>query len=108
MLFETLLTLMPGEKLLGETNLLILGIDDAGYGKRADTLIVANINPTKNKIGVISIPRDTRVMIKGRGLDKIRVHKINKSAILDPLCQRTFVIPEFKLIPSHVRDFEPV
>ncbi|OGC13557.1 hypothetical protein A2246_02515 [candidate division WOR-1 bacterium RIFOXYA2_FULL_37_7] len=71
MLFETLLTLMPGEKLLGETNLLILGIDDAGYGKRADTLIVANINPTKNKIGVISIPRDTRVMIKGRGLDKI-------------------------------------
>ncbi|OGC06527.1 hypothetical protein A2230_04395 [candidate division WOR-1 bacterium RIFOXYA2_FULL_36_21] len=71
MLFETMLTLMPGEKLLGKTNILILGIDQEGYAKRSDTMMVVNIDPSKNKIGIISIPRDLRVNIPARGNDKI-------------------------------------
>ncbi len=71
MLFETLLTLIPGEKLLGETNILVLGVDSEGAVKRSDTIMVTHIDPTDNSIGVVSIPRDTRVLIEGRGEDKI-------------------------------------
>lgn len=71
MLFETLLTLIPGEKFLGETNVLVLGVDGEGYVKRSDTIMVAHIDPRNNVAGVVSIPRDTRVEIQGRGLDKI-------------------------------------
>lgn len=71
MLFETLLTLMPGDKFLGETNILVLGIDDAGYTNRSDTVMVAHIDPSNNSAGLISIPRDTRIAIPGRGEDKI-------------------------------------
>lgn len=71
MLFETLLTLMPGDKLLSETNILVLGIDDAGSVNRSDTIMVAHIDPANNRAGLISIPRDTRIAIPGRGEDKI-------------------------------------
>lgn len=71
MLFEALLTLMPGEKFLGATNVLVLGVDNAGSVNRSDTIMVANINPQKNTVSIVSIPRDTRVDIPGRGQDKI-------------------------------------
>lgn len=70
-LFETLLTLIPGEKFLGETNLLVLGIDGEGLSTRSDTIMVAHMDPKKNTVGLISIPRDTRVAIPGRGEAKI-------------------------------------
>jgi len=70
-LFETFLTLIPGEKLLGETNVLVLGVDGEGQVKRSDTIMVAHISPSENKIGLVSIPRDTMVYIKGRGEDKV-------------------------------------
>lgn len=38
---------------------------------RSDTLIVAHIDPQTKKIAMMSIPRDSRVQIPGRGLDKI-------------------------------------
>lgn len=71
MLFEALLTLMPGDKFLGPTNVLVLGEDSAGYVRRSDTIMVAHIDPKHNTIGVISIPRDSRVFIPGHGEDKV-------------------------------------
>ncbi|MBI5701476.1 LCP family protein [Candidatus Saganbacteria bacterium] len=71
MLFETLLTLIPGDKFLGETNVVILGVDGEGPVKRSDSVMVAHINPATNTVGLVSIPRDTRVEIAGRGEDKI-------------------------------------
>jgi LCP family protein required for cell wall assembly len=71
MLFETLLTLMPGEKLLRETNILVMGLDSAEGVHRSDTMIVVHIDPAKNTATAISIPRDTIVEIPGRNLDKV-------------------------------------
>lgn len=54
--------------------IMIMGIDehlledDAG---RSDTLMVATLDPKKDRAGLISIPRDTRVKIPGYGFDKI-------------------------------------
>jgi LCP family protein required for cell wall assembly len=71
MLFQALLTLMPGEIFLGETNILVLGLDAGVGGHRSDTIMVVNINPKNSRASIISIPRDTLVTIPGRGLDKV-------------------------------------
>ncbi|NLV22888.1 MAG: LCP family protein [Syntrophomonadaceae bacterium] len=55
------------------TNILLLGTD-ARPGEtqtRTDTIILASIDPKLNKVALVSIPRDTRVNIKGSYVDKI-------------------------------------
>jgi polyisoprenyl-teichoic acid--peptidoglycan teichoic acid transferase len=54
-------------------SLLLLGIDGVGNnGSRSDTLIVMTMNPTKGTITMLSIPRDSRTEIIGKGKkDKI-------------------------------------
>lgn len=51
---------------------MIMGVDrradDIG---RSDTLMVATIDPEKKAAALLSIPRDTRVKIRGHGYDKI-------------------------------------
>jgi LCP family protein required for cell wall assembly len=53
--------------------ILLMGSDRRPGEKwaRSDTLIVARVDPKARKVQMISIPRDTRVMIPGRHLDKI-------------------------------------
>lgn len=55
-----------------KATVMIMGVDkrndDVG---RSDTLMVATLDPDKNQAALLSIPRDTRVKIKGYGYDKI-------------------------------------
>ena len=55
-----------------KVTVMIMGVDrrqdDVG---RSDTLMVATLDPNKNQAALLSIPRDTRVKIKGHGFDKI-------------------------------------
>lgn len=55
------------------TNILLLGVDARpGETKsRADTMIVASIDPKLNKAALVSIPRDTQIEIEGSPSDKI-------------------------------------
>ena len=66
-----------GESLLYATDksvIMIMGIDehiredDPG---RSDTLMIATLDPKKNRAALLSIPRDTRVRIPRYGFDKI-------------------------------------
>lgn len=51
---------------------MIMGVDEReGDVGRSDTLMVATLDPKKKKAAILSIPRDTRVKIKGNGFDKI-------------------------------------
>lgn len=54
-------------------NLLLLGSDARldEEAARADTIIVARVDPTEHRVWMISIPRDTRVEIPGNGVSKI-------------------------------------
>ncbi|HHU29703.1 MAG TPA: LCP family protein [Firmicutes bacterium] len=54
------------------TNILILGVDQRkNEAARADAIIIMSINHDTSETAMISIPRDSRVEIPGRGLDKI-------------------------------------
>lgn len=55
------------------TNILLLGVDARpGETKsRADTMILASIDPQLNSVALVSIPRDTRIDIEGSSVDKI-------------------------------------
>lgn len=50
---------------------LILGLDSRDAVMRADTIMLLTLNRLNDEINIISIPRDMRVEIPGRGLDKI-------------------------------------
>jgi LCP family protein required for cell wall assembly len=54
-------------------NVLLLGQDNrpGESAARADTIIVARIDPENDKVWLLSIPRDTRVEIPGYGTEKI-------------------------------------
>ena len=55
-----------------KSTILIMGVDkredDVG---RSDTLMIATVDPRLDQATLLSIPRDTRVKIYGRGYDKI-------------------------------------
>lgn len=55
-----------------KSTIMIMGVDErADDVGRSDTLMVATIDPKKDQAALMSIPRDTRVKIKGHGWDKI-------------------------------------
>lgn len=55
-----------------KTTVMIMGVDErADDVGRSDTLMIATLDPKTDHAALLSIPRDTRVKIKGRGYDKI-------------------------------------
>ena len=54
-------------------NVLLLGVDEreGEIGARADTVILMNVDNKHNRVALLSIPRDTKVNIPGRGTNKI-------------------------------------
>ena len=59
------------EKLNERINILLLGIDDgdseaaATEPKRTDAIILLSFDPQNNKVAVLSVPRDTKVVLPG-------------------------------------------
>lgn len=64
-------------KISQRTTILLMGVDSNGLnadpfqGTRSDTMMLVSIDPIENKVGVVSIPRDSRVRIPNHGVDKI-------------------------------------
>ena len=52
-------------------NILIVGCDEVENNGRADTIVFLSISPKTKDVLILSIPRDTRVEIPERGMDKI-------------------------------------
>ncbi|NMA67186.1 MAG: LCP family protein [Clostridiaceae bacterium] len=60
-------------------NVLLLGTDERdgeGIKSRTDSIIVLNYNDKENRISMLSIPRDSRVTLPGRGIDKINAANV--------------------------------
>ncbi|MDD3146953.1 MAG: LCP family protein [Candidatus Riflebacteria bacterium] len=51
---------------IGNVNVLVLGVDSVDGTHRADTMFILGLNPAKGRISMLSVPRDTRVLINGR------------------------------------------
>lgn len=67
---ETEHYMVPPNKL----NILIMGVDDRPKEDdpgRSDTLMVMTLDTESREASIISVPRDTRVRVKGLGWDKI-------------------------------------
>lgn len=59
----------PFKSLREPVNVLVLGGDKVN--KNTDTMMLVNFNPASAKLNILSIPRDTKVKIKGIGTSKI-------------------------------------
>jgi polyisoprenyl-teichoic acid--peptidoglycan teichoic acid transferase len=68
---EIFLSLVPSEALIGKTNILLVGIDATDGVRRSDMMMVVHVDPERGVVGALSIPRDSLVLIPGRGMDKI-------------------------------------
>ena len=67
---QSMLNILPKSPLKG-INVIAMGIDDTKDVKRSDTIIVLHLDKDKNRIGALSIPRDTRLKVEGFGLTKV-------------------------------------
>lgn len=73
----------PFNNLDRRINILLLGSDynyvrgkrvndkEAGVRSRTDTIMLASLDPTTQKVSILSIPRDTRALLPGYHIDKI-------------------------------------
>lgn len=82
-------------------NLLLMGVDSNGrhaqrwLNTRSDTMIVASLDPDSKTVGLVSIPRDSRLRIaEGHGMDKINsAHAIGGPELAVQTVQEDFGIP---------------
>ena len=68
------LTEPPGSALTTSRTILFLGVDTGGVREglgRADSVVLMRTDPDGHRISLLAIPRDLRVAVPGRGLDKI-------------------------------------
>lgn len=83
------------------TNILLMGVDSNGRNTkrfentRADTIILASLDPISGMVGLISIPRDSRVKIADRsGADKINAaHALGGPELVVKTVEQVFNIP---------------
>ena len=59
------------DPILGTVNILLVGLDDLDGVYRSDAIALAVFDQNAQSVRVLSIPRDSRVSIPGRGWDKI-------------------------------------
>ena len=85
--------IVPPNKL----NILVMGVDDRPREDdpgRSDTLLVMTIDTESREASIISIPRDTRVRVKGLGWDKINhAYLIGKEALTRQTTESFLGIP---------------
>ena len=93
------------------TNILILGTDQIkNEAARADTIIVLSFNEDTEEVALISIPRDARVEIPNRGLDKINHAMAYKGEIvlMKSTVEKLLDIPIHHYVYTNFRGFSSI
>lgn len=57
----------PVAKTSGRLNVLCFGLDSVDGTHRTDTILLISLLPTTGEVNIVSIPRDTRVVVDGQG-----------------------------------------
>lgn len=80
--------------------ILLMGVDSNGrdtdpfLGTRSDTMMLVGIDPIENRVGVVSIPRDSRVRIPRHGVDKINsAHAFGGAELAMETVREAFGVP---------------
>lgn len=82
-------------------NVLLMGVDSNGRGTqrftgtRSDTMILVSLDPESQRVGMISIPRDSRLKLAGdHGVDKINAaHALGGPKLSVKTVEENFNIP---------------
>jgi LCP family protein required for cell wall assembly len=81
-------------------NVLVMGVDSNGRNTdrfantRSDTMMIVSVDPESHRVGVVSIPRDSRVPIAGHGEDKINAaHAFGGTDLAVATVQEVFSTP---------------
>ena len=91
------------EKLNQRINVLLLGIDDGdseasnSEPKRTDAMIVASFDPSQGKISMLSLPRDTMVLLPGH----TQYEKINSAYTYGGVTMAKQTVANLLRIPIH-------
>lgn len=101
----------PGQKVI-----LLMGVDapnhslrqkdqDSFEGTRTDTMMLVRVNASKQRVAVVSIPRDSKVYLAGnRGIDKINAaHALGGPELAVQTVQDSFGIPIDNFIVVNLR-----
>lgn len=92
-------------------SILMLGVDEReGDSGRSDTMIVLTVNPNLNSIKMLSIPRDTRTEIVGRGTtDKINhAYAFGKEEMAMATVENFLDIPIDYVVKVNMEGFEDI
>ncbi len=85
-------------------NVLMMGVDEREGDKslRTDTMILANINNKDNRISLLSIPRDTKVVLPGYGVNKINAANLygGPEMAMDVVSSLTGVTVDYYIITN--------
>lgn len=82
-------------------NVLLMGVDSNGRGTqrftgtRSDTMILVSMDPENQKVGMVSIPRDSRLKLAGEhGVDKINAaHALGGPKLSVKTVEENFSVP---------------
>ncbi|MCQ2373304.1 MAG: LCP family protein [Phascolarctobacterium sp.] len=91
------------EKLNERINILLLGIDDgdseaaATEPKRTDAMILLSVDPKENKVSVLSLPRDTKVVLPGHSSSQ----KINSAYTFGGVVMAKQTVANLLNVPIH-------
>jgi len=101
----------PGERI----NVLVLGVDAgveeteqtrAVNRRRTDTMLLCSIDPDTREIGILSLPRDSRVPIPGRSQDKLcHAHAFGGPALAMEAVSEALNVPVHYFIRVDFRAF---
>lgn len=102
---QTLFSNMPKINLLPtldhSMNILCMGVDSNGrhaqrfLNTRSDTMMLVHIDPELKRVGLVSIPRDSRVKLPGaHGIDKINsAHALGGPELAVEAVKEAFAVP---------------
>jgi LCP family protein required for cell wall assembly len=78
----------------GRINILVLGEDNVEGSRRSDTILMVTLDIDNDNIRVLSIPRDTRVLIPGYGNQKINhAYAYGRTELVRATLERFLGIP---------------
>ncbi len=94
----------------GRVAILLIGTDQRNREpSRADTIMVAFVDPDGGEFSLLSIPRDTYAQIPGRGKEKIaHAHAYGGPDLLMKTVENLLHIPIVKYVELNFRGFEGV
>jgi LCP family protein required for cell wall assembly len=89
-------------------NLLILGVEatDWVHKGRSDTIMVARIDPARNQVTIVSIPRDSRVPMGKYGQQKLtHAYFFGRAPLVQETITKNFGIPIDRCVEVHFEGF---